>query len=311
MRLALLLVVLLSSFGCATSGQYRGLYKELTEVKRQLRVEVSERDARIEALQVRVASSEDRELQLAASEADLRSQLDTASTELDALQKSETAGSEQLRNLTQERERLAQKLEGVEADRSNLKSDSTRMRSQLADLRARQGEIDRQVKQYRDLLASFHDMIDSGQLKVKYERGRMVLELPSDVLFTSGSAELSEKGTIAIHQVAGVLKAVEQRTFQVEGHTDNVPIRTDAFPSNWSLAAARALVVVETMMTAGVRPDRLSAASFGEYRPAHSNRSTAGKTANRRIEIVLVPDLSNVPDMQRLDRAVGQLSREG
>jgi chemotaxis protein MotB len=91
--------------------------------------------------------------------------------------------------------------------------------------------------------------------------------------------------------VASVLAGIPDREFQVEGHTDNVPIATARFPSNWELAAARALSVVHLLQEQGVRPESVSGAAFGEYRPVADNADPAGRRLNRRIEIVMLPNL--------------------
>jgi chemotaxis protein MotB len=133
--------------------------------------------------------------------------------------------------------------------------------------------------------------------------GRMVVELPADILFASGSIELSSAGSASIAEVGRILAQMKDRKFQVEGHTDDQPIRTARFPSNWELAAGRAIAVASILMKSGVAPTNVSAASFGEFRPSVSNAKPEGRAQNRRIEIVLVPDLSNVPGFEELERA--------
>jgi chemotaxis protein MotB len=92
------------------------------------------------------------------------------------------------------------------------------------------------------------------------------------------------------------------RRFQIEGHTDNVPVRTLKYPSNWQLAAERAISVLEVMVQSGVTPDRVSAASFAETRPLKPNDTVEGRSSNRRIEIVIVPDLSSLPGFDELNK---------
>ncbi|MEM7647444.1 MAG: flagellar motor protein MotB, partial [Pseudomonadota bacterium] len=132
--------------------------------------------------------------------------------------------------------------------------------------------------------------------------GRMVVVLPSDVLFKSGSSRLSKKGNETIDKVAKLLVSIPEKQFQVEGHTDNVPIRSAKFPSNWELASARALNVVNLMVKAGMPEQRISAASFADTKPVASNDTKEGKSANRRIDIVVIPDLSKLPGYQELNR---------
>jgi chemotaxis protein MotB len=187
-------------------------------------------------------------------------------------------------------------------DKSTLQSSVDEMKRALAELQKRKAEADARIGEFRNLLAKFKGLIDSGKLKVKIVEGRMVVQLATDVLFPSGSANLSKDGQAAIAEVAGVLASIQQRKFQVEGHTDNVPIKTAQYKSNWELASGRAINVVKAMVDAGMPADRISAASFGEVRPVAANDSEDGRSANRRIEIVVVPDLSGLPGFDELNK---------
>jgi chemotaxis protein MotB len=121
----------------------------------------------------------------------------------------------------------------------------------------------------------------------------MVVAMPNDVLFDSGRTEIKRAGQAVLKAVASVLKTVPRR-FQVAGHTDNVPIQTERFPSNWELASARALEVIRFMTVQGVAPATLSAAGYGEFDPVASNDSEDGRRRNRRIEITLQPNIDEI-----------------
>jgi len=97
------------------------------------------------------------------------------------------------------------------------------------------------------------------------------------------------------------LAAIPENRYQLEVRTDDRPISTKRYPSNWELASARALTVLRTMVDAGLPAARVSAASFGETRPAQSNDTPEGRAGNRRIEIVIVPDLSTLPGFDELE----------
>ncbi len=216
----------------------------------------------------------------------------------------------QLQQLREAYERKQQALQAAQseqaelmASKGQLEADVESMKQALAELEARREAAEKRLAAYRDLLSRFQKLIDAGKLKVKIQDGRMVVELASDVLFDSGSAELSEGGLAAIREVAGVLASIPDRTFQVEGHTDDDPIATHQYPSNWELASGRALTVVKAMVAAGMPSERISAASYAWFRPVASNDSDEGKAANRRIEIVVVPDLSALPGYDELQQA--------
>ena len=102
-----------------------------------------------------------------------------------------------------------------------------------------------------------------------------------------------------------MLKAIPDRSFQVEGHTDNVPISNDKYKSNWELASGRSITVVKEMLDVGMPATRISAASYAEFAPVAPNRTDAGKAQNRRIQIVLVPDLSGLPGFEELEQLAG------
>ncbi|EIE03165.1 OmpA family protein [Leptospira licerasiae serovar Varillal str. VAR 010] len=182
---------------------------------------------------------------------------------------------------------------------SNLEKDKSSLQRSVEDMKRMQEETERRIADYRSLLESFKGMIDSGKLKIRIVDGRMVVILSSDILFPPGSSSLSTKGTDAIKEVTGILSSLHGRRFQVEGHTDDVPTGIKGY-SNWELASARALTVLHTMVKSGMPEDRISAASMGSSRPSVPNTSVENRTANRRIEIVIVPDLSNLPGIEEL-----------
>ncbi|PRP95445.1 putative lipoprotein YiaD precursor [Enhygromyxa salina] len=186
-------------------------------------------------------------------------------------------------------------------DRSNLAASVDDMQQALAELKRLQALAELRANEYRAVLAKFKSLIDNGKLKAKIVDGRMVLELQTDILFGSGSAKLSDEGAATIREVGGLLGQIADRKFQVEGHTDNVPIKTKTYPSNWELASARAINVVKEMVDAGLPAKRVSAGAFADSRPTASNETEEGRAQNRRIEIVIVPDLSSLPGAEQIE----------
>lgn len=186
-------------------------------------------------------------------------------------------------------------------DRGQLKNSLEEMKKALEEMRAREEEQKKRLQEFQDLTSRFKKLIDAGTLSVRMIDGKMVVSLGSDVLFPSGSAKLSTQGVQTIKDVTTQLAAIG-KAYQVEGHTDDVPIATAQFPSNWELASARALTVVKTMIDAGMPTERVSAASFGKFHPVADNKTKEGKASNRRIEIVIVPDLSSLPGYEELQK---------
>ena len=188
------------------------------------------------------------------------------------------------------------------SDRSALQASVEEMQTALKEQARRQAEVEARIASFKALLDRFRPLIDTGKLKVQIVDGRMVLVLATDILFDKGSAGLSEAGELAIADVAQVLASFPERSFQVEGHTDNDPIATKRYPSNWDLAADRALNVVKAMVKSGLPSTQISGASYGEQKPVANNEEDEGKAQNRRIEIVILPDLSKLPGFDELKR---------
>jgi chemotaxis protein MotB len=177
---------------------------------------------------------------------------------------------------------------------SQLQSELSATKEELEELRRQREEVD---KQFAELTAKLQSMIDAGELEVYIRRGLIMIGLPSQVLFPSGKAELTPRGQKALEKIAGVLAELEDRRLQVVGHTDNEKIGEklkEEFADNWELSTKRALTVTRFLVEKGVKPQNLSAAGHGQFDPAASNRSEKGRRKNRRIELVLVPDLSGL-----------------
>ncbi len=204
--------------------------------------------------------------------------------------------------LRKENRDLQDKLLVTAKDRGALKTSLDEMKKAMDEMRQRQAEQKARLQEFEDLTKRFKKLTDAGALSVQIVDGKMVVSLGSDVLFPSGSARLSQAGEAAIKEVTAQLTAIPTKIYQVEGHTDNVPISTAIFPSNWELASARALNVTRTMIAQGMPSNRVSAASFGDTQPVKSNDTPEGKAANRRIAIVVVPDLSTMPGYEELNK---------
>lgn len=204
--------------------------------------------------------------------------------------------------LTEERNQLQENLISTAKDRGQLKASLDEMKKAMEEMRQRQAEQKQRLQDFEDLTKRFKKLTDSGALSVNFIDGKMVVSLGSDVLFSSGSAKLSAAGLEALKEVTNQLNSIPDKRYQVEGHTDNVRISTATFPSNWELAAARAINVTRAMIETGMAPERVSAASFGDTSPRQSNDTPEGKAANRRIAIVVVPDLSTMPGYDQLSQ---------
>ena len=230
----------------------------------------------------------------------LRSERDGERRQRESLQEALTRSQTYAETLEARLDELEGRIATLARDRSKLAGSVEEMQTALRELQRRKALAESRVNEYRDLLRRFQSLIDAGKLKIKIVDGRMVVELATDVLFPSGKAELSEEGARAIGEVTAVLVELPNKKYQVEGHTDNIPI-SKSFPSNWELASARALTVLKFMVSKGMPSPRISASSYAETRPVQSNKTPQGRAANRRIEIVVVPNLSTLPGFDELE----------
>ena len=195
--------------------------------------------------------------------------------------------------------RLQGQVRGLEGTVAQLTATNEKL---TADVHKRDALAKSRVDDFKQVLAEFQPLIDRGLLEVTARDGRVVVGLATDILFPSASAQLSTDGKKTVTEVAGLLARRTTGVFQVEGHTDNQPIKSKTYANNWALGSARALTVVEAMIAGGMPPERISAASFGQFHPIADNQTEDGREQNRRIEIVLLPDLGDLPGSDELKK---------
>jgi chemotaxis protein MotB len=148
-----------------------------------------------------------------------------------------------------------------------------------------------------DVSNAMGTLVAAGEVHVRRLQNSVVVDISTDILFPSGVAHLSSNAAPALQHLAAALKPFTN-AIRVEGYTDDRPINTAEFPSNWELSAARAASVVHLFMDHGVSPDRLAVMGFGQYRPATTNNNVAGRNANRRVAVVIL-DNAQVPEGSR------------
>jgi chemotaxis protein MotB len=191
------------------------------------------------------------------------------------------------------------KRQTAEKQLAELEANLNATRAEIEQLRKARAEAEKRLQAFKDLTAKFKKMIDSGKVQVTFRRGQMILQLPAGILFASGKAELSREGQAAIADVAKILKEFPDRRWAVGGHTDNLPLpKGSKYKDNWDLSSARALTVTKKLIFEGVPGTALSATGFGEFDPVNTNASEEERQANRRIEIILVPNIEELPTME-------------
>ncbi|OGT19960.1 MAG: hypothetical protein A2V90_07815 [Gammaproteobacteria bacterium RBG_16_57_12] len=140
-----------------------------------------------------------------------------------------------------------------------------------------------------DITEAMTPLINDDLVTITQNELWVEVTINSNILFPSGTATLQVDAAPVLKNLAKVLGNLKN-DIQVEGYTDNVPIKTEIYPSNWELSAARAANVVHLFMNEGVDPRRMAAIGFGEYRPVGDNGSAEGRSKNRRVAIIILAD---------------------
>jgi chemotaxis protein MotB len=190
---------------------------------------------------------------------------------------------------------LAKTRETLEAEKLAALSEAERQRELANRLEAEKAALERKSAEYEALASSLDNEIKAGQIQLSELKGKLTVRMAEKVLFPSGSATVSAAGKKTLAAIGDALKDVKGRIIRVEGHTDNVPIKTARFPSNWELSSARAIAVVRILQQRGVDPTLLGAAGYAEYQPIAPNDTPEGRAQNRRIEVSLAAPLSALP----------------
>ncbi|AKJ95005.1 flagellar motor protein MotD [Thioalkalivibrio versutus] len=151
-----------------------------------------------------------------------------------------------------------------------------------------QAFLDELADTAREIEQAMAQWIEDGDLRVTREAYWLEIEITSRLLFASGAATLNPQAEGLLQEVGGILAPRVSRV-HVEGHTDNVPIQTAIYPSNWELSSGRAAAVVSVFEEVGVDPENLVALGYGEHRPTASNDTAEGRAENRRVSIVVLP----------------------
>jgi chemotaxis protein MotB len=218
-----------------------------------------------------------------------QAEYDSALKDLDAARDAHASTEQQLASC---RDELATMQTDFDAELAERLASSE---AELEELRRQRLAAEKRLEAFKALNEKLAELIAAGELEVYVRNGLPVIALPSEVIFDSGKAELSKKGEASLTKVGVALASMTGQRIQVAGHTDNMPIgKKLTWVDNWQLSAERALTVTRFLIAQGVGPERLSAAGHGEFDPVGSNDSAGGRKKNRRIELILLPDLSEL-----------------
>lgn len=229
---AILLSILLVAPACVTKGTYDAAVQDAAQAKAAHAKDAAEAATRIDRLEKDLEHA-----RLVALENDAALARTTATK--DAVQKKLDEQTAMNQKLRAELETLGKDVDALLAEKGTLGASLADAKKRLEELRKAQAAAEARAALYAELVKRFKSMVDAGELAIDLREGRMVLKLPSDVLFDSGKADLKPAGKSALEGVAAILKTVPRR-FQVAGHTDDEPIKLSPYASNWELSTARA-----------------------------------------------------------------------
>ncbi len=186
---------------------------------------------------------------------------------------------------------LKQKSEELK-EKERILAEREKTLNELRQVIARQDSITNRLNNVlRDALLGFK----SDELSVEIKNGKVYVSMSDKLLFKSGSAAVESKGKEAIKLLAGVLEKNPDVDILIEGHTDNVPIKTAVYRDNWDLSVARATSIVRILTDEyKITPTRLTASGKGEFWPRATNETPEGRASNRRTEIILSPKLDEI-----------------
>jgi chemotaxis protein MotB len=175
---------------------------------------------------------------------------------------------------------------------ADLEAQNSKLKENVTQLQAKSQEVEKESKTYKDLVSEMKGEIAQGQVTITELKGKLTMDVVDKILFASGESKVKKEGLDVLNRVVEILKNVKDKNIRIEGHTDNVPITPKLavkYPTNWELAAARAINVAKYLQEQGIDPKILSATSFGEYQPLADNDTPEGRAKNRRIAIILLP----------------------
>ena len=207
-------------------------------------------------------------------------------------EKLEAEKNQEIAALQKHRGGLQDQVQGLQSQKTSLEQQQADLRRQIDGLEQQKAQLlaasQQNTSQYDALVRNLTEEVKKGQLQVRQYKDMLTVDVAEQLFFDSGRATLKDTGKDVLKKVGEALKGYEDKVIRVVGHTDNVPIKTKVFPSNWELSVARATNVVHYLQEVGIPPERMIASGRAEYQPVAENDTPEGRKKNRRIEITLI-----------------------
>lgn len=229
--------------------------------------------------------------------------------EVSMLQKENAVKLSQLNESERQAQQLKEEKAALQKESASIQEDLNLLSSEsemtIRDQASRLKDLMDVIQSQNDRTTSLKNSISrallnykTDELNVYQKDGKVYVSLSEKLLFNSGSDVVDPKGKEALKSLATVLNSSEDFSVSIEGHTDDVPIKTQRFKDNWDLSAARATSIVRILTKEyGFDATRITASGKGEFHPINLNDSAEGRSGNRRTEIILSPDLQEIYEL--------------
>ncbi|WP_196895693.1 OmpA family protein [Aureivirga marina] len=283
-----------------------GKYNRLAASKRKMAKENKDLASEKSKLEGELKDLKGKHGDLTSAKDNLQSEYDALKAQYEKLQKDydllETKSSSTIKkNLARNKDLLSQ----LEAKEKALKEENSRLsklQEELAQRSARVDELEKLMKANDEKMLALKSAVSNALkafegkgLTVEHKNGKVYVSMENKLLFGSGSWAVGTEGKKAVKTLASVLSENADINVLIEGHTDNVPFaKRGAILDNWDLSTKRATAIVRVLQGNGVSPKQISAAGRSEYVPIETNKTKVGKAKNRRIEIILEPNLDEI-----------------
>jgi chemotaxis protein MotB len=307
-KIAFLVVITLSVTSCVSKKVYQELESkfnnlrssnlELLKEKDELVASKKALEANLESLKNEYAALKNKKLILENEFSSLQTKHKNLEESYDALS---TQSSKKLAEQAQKNQELLAELEAKEL---KLAAENSRLEKLQKELKQRSEQIDEleslinakeaQMQQLKNAISNALHNFEGKGLTVVHKNGKIYVSMENKLLFNSGSWAVGVEGKKAVEQLANVLAENKDINVLIEGHTDDVPYTGSTLIDNWDLSVKRATAIVRILENKGVDPTQITAAGRSKFVPVDTNKTAEGKAKNRRIEIILAPNLDQI-----------------
>ena len=307
-KITLLVLVTFSLTGCVSKKVYQELESkfnnlrssnlELLKEKDELIASKKALETSLETLKDEYGALKNKKNILENEYSILQNKLKNLEASYDALS---TQSSKKLADQAQKNQELMAELEAKEL---KLAAENSRLEKLQNELKKRSEQIDElqqlinakeaQMQQLKNAISNALHNFEGKGLTVVHKNGKIYVSMENKLLFNSGSWAVGAEGKKAVEQLANVLAENKDIQVLIEGHTDDVPYTGTTLIDNWDLSVKRATAIVRILENKGVNPTQITAAGRSEFVPVDTNKTTEGKAKNRRIEIILAPNLDQI-----------------